>query len=70
MPAFDPARLRLASRQLHRWEEARTAYERREREDPANLAWRLGRMRCYHALGDWATLSSLADEAWLAMSKC
>ena len=51
---------------LQRWEDARLAYERKEREDPANLAWTVGRMRCHHALGDWATLGALVKETWHA----
>ena len=49
---------------LLRWTDARHAYERKQEEDPQNLAWRLGRMRCHHALGDWETLGKLADETW------
>ena len=49
---------------LQRWTDARSAYERKQKEDPNNLAWTIGRMRCHHALGDWETLASLARETW------
>ena len=49
---------------LQRWSDAQAAYERKQAEDPNNLAWRLGRMRCHSALGDWETLSELARETW------
>ena len=35
-----------------------------QQEDPQNLAWTVGRMRCHHALGDWQTLCELARETW------
>ena len=49
---------------LQRWDDALDAYERKQEEDPANLAWTVGRMRCHHALGDWETLCGLARETW------
>jgi len=49
---------------LQRWNDALHAYERKQQEDPANLAWTVGRMRCHHALGEWQTLGELARETW------
>ena len=49
---------------LQRWSDARAAYERRQAEDPENMNWTLGRMRCHRALGDWETLEHLASETW------
>ena len=49
---------------LQRWTDARLAYERKQREDPGNLAWTVGCMRCHHALGDWETLCNLAQDTW------
>ncbi|KAL1495778.1 hypothetical protein AB1Y20_016640 [Prymnesium parvum] len=49
---------------LHRWGDARTAYERKEKEDPSNLEWTLGRMRCQRALGEWGPLCQLARDKW------
>lgn len=49
---------------LERWEDALAAYEKRLQEDPGNLAYAIGRMRCFHALGCWEQLSQLAQEKW------
>jgi len=49
---------------LHRWRDVRLVYERKQRDDPANLAWTLGRMRCEHALGEWEPLLRLARQVW------
>jgi serine/threonine-protein kinase mTOR len=49
---------------LQRWDDASAAYERKQREDPHNLTWTLGRMRCQHALGEWGALCQLAREKW------
>ena len=49
---------------LQRWNDALHAYERRQQEDPASLAWTVGRMRCHHALGEWETLGELARQTW------
>jgi len=49
---------------LQRWADARDAYECKQQEDPDNLAWSLGLMRCHHALGDWETLSAMARSVW------
>ena len=35
------------------------------RADPAALDLAMGRMRCYHALGEWDALARLADENWI-----
>ncbi|KAJ9051250.1 phosphatidylinositol kinase- protein kinase tor1 [Entomophthora muscae] len=49
---------------LGRWDEALLAYDRRPDTTPFNVA--LGRMRCYHALGEWDVLSNLVVEHWPA----
>ena len=49
---------------LQRWADAREAYERKRVEDPGNLAWTLGRMRCQAALGEWEQLGELARQEW------
>ena len=49
---------------LHRWDEALEAYERREKDDPASFEATMGRMRCLHALGEWETLSGVAEQKW------
>ncbi|KAI0228314.1 phosphatidylinositol kinase- protein kinase tor1 [Massospora cicadina] len=47
---------------LGRWDEALMAYDRRADTSPFSVA--LGRMRCYHALGEWNVLSSLVAQHW------
>ncbi|KAI9225912.1 MAG: phosphatidylinositol kinase Tor2 [Piptocephalis tieghemiana] len=54
---------------LQRWDEALVAYERREAEDPGNFRLTLGRMRCLHSLGEWASLSRLSEEKWPGASE-
>ncbi|KAF8928817.1 armadillo-type protein [Dissophora ornata] len=49
---------------LHRWEDALAAYDKKQVERPDDLLLTLKRMRCLHALGEWDTLSSLAEEKW------
>lgn len=49
---------------LQRWEEALAAYRRREAEDPTAFEITEGKMRCLHALGEWETLSNLAQQKW------
>jgi serine/threonine-protein kinase mTOR len=49
---------------LFRWEEALGAYQKREEEYGEDINTTLGKMRCLHALGEWDTLSSLAQEKW------
>jgi len=52
---------------LERWDEALAAYQRREKEskgDHAPFEITMGKMRCLHALGEWDTLSSLAEQKW------
>lgn len=50
---------------LQRWEEALTAYQRRERDEPDSFEVTMGKMRCLHALGEWEVLSTLAQEKWM-----
>jgi FKBP12-rapamycin complex-associated protein len=49
---------------LQRWEDALVAYERKQTEDPLSVEATLGRMRCLHNLGEWESLSHLAQERW------
>ncbi|KAK4695205.1 serine/threonine-protein kinase mTOR, partial [Lecanoromycetidae sp. Uapishka_2] len=52
---------------LERWDEALAAYQRREREfkgDQTPFDITMGKMRCLHALGEWDTLSNLAEQKW------
>ncbi|KAH9825549.1 TOR1 phosphatidylinositol 3-kinase [Teratosphaeria destructans] len=52
---------------LQRWEEALMAYQRREQEEGANAGFEvvMGKMRCLHALGEWDTLSAIAQDKWM-----
>jgi len=49
---------------LQRWDEALQAYQKREKEDPTSFDITMGKMRCFHALGEWELLSNLAEEKW------
>ena len=49
---------------LERWDEALTAYQRREKVEPNSFEVTMGKMRCLHALGDWDDLSNLAEQKW------
>ncbi|KAG0362437.1 phosphatidylinositol kinase- protein kinase tor1 [Gamsiella multidivaricata] len=49
---------------LHRWEDALAAYNKKQVESPDDLLLTLKRMRCLHALGEWDSLSLLAQESW------
>ncbi|KAK0707622.1 phosphatidylinositol 3-kinase-like protein [Lasiosphaeris hirsuta] len=53
---------------LERWDEALNFYSQREKELPEDMATPvdivMGKMRCYHALGEWDALASLAGQTW------
>ncbi|KAL2022046.1 hypothetical protein VTK56DRAFT_6286 [Thermocarpiscus australiensis] len=53
---------------LERWDEALNFYSQRERElpedQPTPVDIVMGKMRCYHALGEWDSLASLAGKTW------
>ncbi|KXT09741.1 hypothetical protein AC579_9320 [Pseudocercospora musae] len=53
---------------LQRWEDALMAYQTREENEGgaqnASFEVVMGKMRCLHALGEWDTLSSIAQERW------
>jgi FKBP12-rapamycin complex-associated protein len=53
---------------LQRWEEALLAYQQREEQEggQANASFEviMGKMRCLHALGEWDTLSGIAQDKW------
>ncbi|TKA63316.1 hypothetical protein B0A55_12457 [Friedmanniomyces simplex] len=55
---------------LQRWEEALTAYQKRERDEGEGVGFEviMGKMRCLHALGEWDTLSNIAQDKWLNAS--
>jgi FKBP12-rapamycin complex-associated protein len=50
---------------LFRWEEALQSYQKREKEGGETFETTMGKMRCLHALGQWDTLSSLAQDKWI-----
>ncbi|KAK3375945.1 armadillo-type protein [Lasiosphaeria ovina] len=53
---------------LERWDEALNFYYQREREipedQPVPVDIVMGKMRCYHALGEWDSLAALAGKTW------
>ncbi|KAK0122644.1 phosphatidylinositol kinase- protein kinase tor1 [Cadophora gregata f. sp. sojae] len=52
---------------LERWEEALEFYQKREQEFPEqadSFDVIMGKMRCLHALGEWDSLSALAQDKW------
>ncbi|KAH8808527.1 armadillo-type protein [Xylogone sp. PMI_703] len=52
---------------LERWEEALDFYKKREKEHPDQAETFdiiMGKMRCFHALGEWDSLSTLAQNRW------
>ncbi|KAG0095495.1 phosphatidylinositol kinase- protein kinase tor1 [Podila epicladia] len=49
---------------LQRWEDALAAYDKKQLEQPDDLEWTVKRMRCLHNLGEWETLSTLAQSKW------
>ncbi|EMC92726.1 hypothetical protein BAUCODRAFT_76649 [Baudoinia panamericana UAMH 10762] len=55
---------------LQRWEEALMAYQKREKDEGEKAGFDviMGKMRCLHALGEWDTLSSIAQDKWLNAS--
>ncbi|CAB40167.2 TORC1 serine/threonine protein kinase Tor2 [Schizosaccharomyces pombe] len=50
---------------LQRWEDALSAYEKREAAGAGNFEITMGKLRCLHALGEWDRLSQLAQENWI-----
>ncbi|KAI9327967.1 armadillo-type protein [Obelidium mucronatum] len=50
------------SEKLMKWEEALVGYERKQAEDPTSIDALFGRMRCLQNLGEWESLSLLAQE--------
>ncbi|KAG7662855.1 TOR1 [[Candida] subhashii] len=49
---------------LQRWEDALKAYNEREKLEPNDMEITMGKMRCFHALGEWEQLSELARSKW------
>jgi serine/threonine-protein kinase mTOR len=49
---------------LGRWQEALQAYERKAESDPEDKAVQVGRMKCFHALGEWDQLAAQVEETW------
>ncbi|KAF2071336.1 hypothetical protein CYY_007349 [Polysphondylium violaceum] len=49
---------------LRRWEDALSAYEKKQKDDNNNIENTLGILRCLHALGEWERLSQLSSDTW------
>lgn len=49
---------------LGRWSEALVVYERKASIDPSDEKVQIGRMKCFHALGEWEQLAAQVDEHW------
>ncbi|OCH96265.1 FAT-domain-containing protein [Obba rivulosa] len=49
---------------LGRWQEALRTYVDKSQEDPDNLTYAIGKMKCLHALGEWDQLAQQVDEHW------
>lgn len=49
---------------LQRWDDALTAYNKREAAGEDSIEVTIGKMRSLHALGDWDQLSELAADKW------
>ncbi|GMM28463.1 phosphatidylinositol kinase-related protein kinase [Martiniozyma asiatica (nom. inval.)] len=53
---------------LQRWDDALKAYNEREKDEPDSTEITMGKMRCLHALGEWESLSQLAQNKWKTSS--
>ncbi|KAJ3063540.1 phosphatidylinositol kinase- protein kinase tor1 [Podochytrium sp. JEL0797] len=51
---------------LNRWEDGLAAHERKHIEDPSSFEALHGRMRCLEKMGEWESLSKLAQESWIS----
>ena len=49
---------------LGRWDEALQAYQNRDKDENVPFEVTMGKMRCLHALGEWESLSNLAQDKW------
>ncbi|XP_071482072.1 serine/threonine-protein kinase mTOR-like [Diadema antillarum] len=49
---------------LHDWDNALTAYEKKQEQSPDDFDLTLGRMRCLEALGEWGQLHNVACDRW------
>ncbi|XP_041480411.1 serine/threonine-protein kinase mTOR-like [Lytechinus variegatus] len=49
---------------LHDWDNALTAYEKKQDQSPDEFDLTLGRMRCLEALGEWGQLHNVACDRW------
>ncbi|KAG2011794.1 atypical/PIKK/FRAP protein kinase [Coprinopsis cinerea AmutBmut pab1-1] len=49
---------------LGRWQEALQVYDRKAMEDPDSPEVKIGRVKCYHALGEWELLAAQVQENW------
>lgn len=49
---------------LGRWQEALVAYERKAETDPDDQDVQIGRMKCFHALGEWDSLATQVEQTW------
>ena len=49
---------------LQRWDDALAAWNRRPESEQHSAEVLMGKMRCYHALGEWDELSRLVQDRW------
>jgi FKBP12-rapamycin complex-associated protein len=49
---------------LQRWDDALAAWNRRPENEQHSAEVLMGKMRCYHALGEWDELSHLVQDRW------
>ncbi|KAL6080518.1 Serine/threonine-protein kinase tor1 [Balamuthia mandrillaris] len=49
---------------LQRWDAAKEVYDKKLKQQPQNMEFMLGRMRCLHALAEWEELTEVSQEAW------
>ena len=49
---------------LERWEDALVSYQQAAAANPEDWEAQVGQMRCFHAQGDWESLSALALQKW------
>ncbi|KAJ7577108.1 phosphatidylinositol 3-kinase [Mycena floridula] len=53
---------------LGRWQEALVVYEKKALTDPTDPKIQIGRMKCFHALGEWDLLARQVEEHWTKAS--
>lgn len=65
---YDVTRQEEWYERLGRWSEALVVYERKAELDPADQKIQIGRMKCFHALGEWDQLAAQVEEHWAKAS--